>query len=111
MNYRKPKKHKSMDSDEDEEEPQNEPGTSSTSQPTEPVLPCHQGPAASTQGPAVRYSSADEESEYSVQSSAPSQDSQNTQYYPDLYVLTMMSIGQLHRKHTSVQQQPDHFAR
>ena len=54
-----------MDSDEDEEEPQNEPGTSSTSEPTEPVLSCHQGPAASTQGPAVRYSYADEESECS----------------------------------------------
>ena len=44
----KAKKHKSMDSDEDDEEPQNEPGTSSTSQPTEPVLLFHQRPAAST---------------------------------------------------------------
>ena len=32
------KKHKIMDSDEDDEEPQNEPGTSSTSPPTVPVL-------------------------------------------------------------------------
>ena len=99
-----------MDSDEDEEEPQIEPGTSSTSQPTEPVLPCHQGPAASTQGPAVLESSADEESECSDEYSAPSHDSQRTQYYPGLYVLTMKSFGQLHRKHTSMQQQLDHFA-
>ena len=40
------KKHKSMDSDEDNEEPQNEPGTSSTSQPFVPVLPLHQGQQA-----------------------------------------------------------------
>ena len=33
----KAKKHKSMDSDEDDEDPQNEPGTSSNSQPTLPV--------------------------------------------------------------------------
>ena len=32
------KKHKSVDSDEDDEEPQDEPGTSSTSQPSVPVL-------------------------------------------------------------------------
>ena len=41
------KRHKSMDSDEDDEEPQNEPGTSSTSQSFVPVLPLNQGPAAS----------------------------------------------------------------
>ena len=41
------KKHKSMDSDEDDEEPQNEPGSSSNSQLIVPVLPLHQGPAAS----------------------------------------------------------------
>ena len=43
------KKHKSMDADEDDQEPQNEPGTSSTAQLTEPVLPLHQVPAASFQ--------------------------------------------------------------
>ena len=42
------KKHKSMDSDEDDEEPQNEPGTSPTSQPFLPVLPLNQGAAASS---------------------------------------------------------------
>ena len=68
----KTKKHKSMDSDEDDEEPRNEPGTSSTSQPTEPELPLHQGPATSSQGPAassqgpiVLDNSADEDSESS----------------------------------------------
>ena len=35
----KAKKHKSIDSDEDDEEPQNEPGTSSNSQPAVPALP------------------------------------------------------------------------
>ena len=39
-------KYKSMDSDEDNEEPQNEAGTSSTSQPFVPVLPLHQGQQA-----------------------------------------------------------------
>ena len=53
MIYLCPKKHKSMDSDDDDEEPQNEPGTSSTSQPFVPVLPLNQGPAASSQGPAA----------------------------------------------------------
>ena len=84
----KAKKHKSMYSDEDDEEPQNEPGTSSTSQPTVPVLPVHQGPAASSQGPTVLDNSADEDSEYSDEYSAQSQDSQRTLYYPDLHVLT-----------------------
>ena len=54
-----------MNSDEDDEEPQNEPGTSSTSQPTVPVLPYYQGPAATFQGPAVLDNSADEDSECS----------------------------------------------
>ena len=44
------KKHKPMDSDEDDEEPQNEPGTSSNTQPIVPLLPLQQGPAASSQG-------------------------------------------------------------
>ena len=81
-------KHKFMDSDEYDEETQNEPGTSSTSQPTEPVLPLHQGPAASSQGPTVLDNSADEESEYSDEYSAQSLVSERTLYYPDLYVLT-----------------------
>ena len=77
-----------MDSDEEDAEPLNEPGTSSTSQPTDPVLPCHQGPAASTQGPTVLDNSADENSEYSDEYSAQSRDSERTLYYPVLYVLT-----------------------
>ena len=73
MNHRRPKKHKSIDSDEDDEEPQNEPGTSSNTQPTVPVLP---------------FDSGDEDSEYSDEYSAQSQNSERTLYYPDLYVLT-----------------------
>ena len=83
----KAKKHKSMDSDEDDE-PQNEPGTSSNSQPSVPVLPLHQGPAASSQGPAASAISGDEDSEYSDEYSAQSQDSGRRELYPDLYVLT-----------------------
>ena len=66
----KAKKHKFMDSDEDDEEPQNEPGTSSTFQPTEPLLLYHQGPAACIQGPAAPDNSLDEDSEYSDECSA-----------------------------------------
>ena len=73
---------------EGDEEPQNEPGTSSNSKPTDPVLPYHQRPAASTQGPTVLDNSADEGSEKSDEYSAQSQDSHTTQYFPDLYVLT-----------------------
>ena len=79
-----------MDPDEDDEEPQNEPGTSSKSQPTVPVLPLHQrpeassqGPAASSQGPAASAKSEDEDSEYC-----------DELLYPDLYILRMVSIGQ-----------------
>ena len=96
------KKHKSMDSDEDDEEPQNEPGSSSNCQPIVPVLPLHQGPAASSQGPAASAqgpaassqgpaafdNSADEDSEYSDEFSARSQDSGRTVFYLDLSVLT-----------------------
>ena len=57
----KAKKHKSMDSDEDDEEPQNEPGLSSNSQPTVPVLPLHSEPAAISQGPAACAISGDED--------------------------------------------------
>ena len=88
-------KHKSMDSDEDEEEPQNEPGTSSNSQPMVPVLPFHQGqaagsqgPAASSKGPAASNNSEDKDSEYGNEDSARSQDSGRTVLYPDPCVLT-----------------------
>ena len=77
-----------MDSDEDDEEPQNEPGTSSNSQPTVPVLSLHQEPAASSQGPAASAISGDEDSAYSDEYSAQSQDSGRTVLYPDLYVPT-----------------------
>ena len=59
----KAKKHKLMDSDEEDEEPHNELGTSSNSQPIIPVLPLHQGPAASSQGPAASANTEDEDSE------------------------------------------------
>ena len=91
----KAKKYKLMDSEEDDEEPQNEPGTSSNSQPTAPVPPLHQrpesssqGPAASSQGPAASANSEDEDSEYSDEYSAQTHDSGRTVLYPDLYVLT-----------------------
>ena len=70
-----------MDSDEDDEEPQNETGTSSNSQLTVPVLPLHQGPTASA-------ISGDEDSEYSDEYTAQSQDSGRTILCPDLNVLT-----------------------
>ena len=73
VNHRRPKKHKSIDSDEDDEEPRNEPGTSSNPQPTVPGLP---------------YISGDEDSEYSDEHSAQSRDSEKAMYFPDLYVLT-----------------------
>ena len=89
------KKHKSMGSDEDDEEPQNEPGSSSNSQRVVPVLPLHQGPAASSQeptsssqGPAAFDNSSDEDSEYSDEFRARSQDSGRTVFYTDLSVLT-----------------------
>ena len=82
------KKHKSVDSDEDDEQPQNEPGTSSTSQPFVPVLPWSQGPAASSQGPAASAKSDDENSECSDECSSRSQDSGRTVFHPDLHTLT-----------------------
>ena len=67
-----------MNSDEDDEEPQKEPGTSSNSEPTVPILPYHRGQAGSSQGLAAPYNSADEDSEYSDEHSAQSQDSENS---------------------------------
>ena len=67
---------------------ENEPGTSSTSQPFVPVLPLNQGPAASSQGPAVSANSGDENSEHRDEYSARSQDSGRTTLYPDLCILT-----------------------
>ena len=87
MIYQVPQKYKSMDSDEDDEEPQNEPGTTSTSQSSVPVLSLNQGPAASSQGPAVSANSGDEDSKYSDKYSARSQDPGRTGLYPDLYIL------------------------
>ena len=81
----KAKKHKSKDLNENDEEPQNELGTFSKSQPTVPVLPPHQEPAASSQGPAASTTPDDEDSEYSVEKSAQSQDCGRTVLFPDLY--------------------------
>ena len=64
------------------------PGTSSTSQPTDPVLLYHQGQAENFQGPTVLDNSADENSEFCDEYSAQSRDSERTLYYPVLYVLT-----------------------
>ena len=75
---------KHMDSDEDDEEPQNEPGTSSTSQSVIQVPPLHPGPAASSQGPAVSAISGDEDCEYSDEQNAQSQESGKTVLYTDL---------------------------
>ena len=91
-------KHKPMDSDEDGEEPQNEPGTSSNTQPSVPVLPLQQGSAASSQGPSASTNSEDEHTddldEYGERESGPttqsarSHDSGRTVLCPDLCVLT-----------------------
>ena len=67
-----------MDSDQEDEEPQNEPGTSSSSQPLVPLPPLNQGPAASSQGPATSANSEDENNEYSDEFCARSQDSGRT---------------------------------
>ena len=80
--------HIPMDSDEDEEEPQNELGTSSNSRSTVPVLPHHQGRAASSHGPFAFKNSADEDSEQSDEYSARCQDFGRTVFSPDLHVLT-----------------------
>ena len=64
----KAKKHKSLGSDKDDQEFQNELGTSSNSQPTAPVLLHQHGPAASA-------ISGDEDSDYSDEYSAQSQNS------------------------------------
>ena len=77
-----------MDSDENDEERQNEPRTSSTSQPFVPVLPLNQGPAASSQRPAASANSDDENSEKSDECSARSQDSGRTVLHPDPCILT-----------------------
>ena len=81
-------RHKFVDSDEDNGEPVNEPGTSSTLQPFVPVLPLHPGPTASSQGPAASAIPDNDDSDYSDEYSAQSQDSRRTLIYPALYVLT-----------------------
>ena len=77
-----------MNSEEDDEETQKEAGSSSNPQPAVPVLPRHQGPAASSQGPAASAISGDEDSEYSHEYSAQSHDSGRKVFHADLYVLT-----------------------
>ena len=67
MSHLRPKSTSPFDSDEDDEEPQNEPGTSSNSQPAAPVLP---------------YNSGDEDSEYSDEHSAQSRDSEKAFVLP-----------------------------
>ena len=69
----KTKKYKPMNSDEDDEEPRNPSATSSNAQPIAPALP---------------YNSGDEDSEFSDEYSADSQDSGRTVFYPDLHAMT-----------------------
>ena len=52
------------------------------------MLPLHQGPAASSQRPAATANFKDEDSGYSDEYGARSQDSTRTILYPDLFVLT-----------------------
>ena len=81
---RSAKQHKPIDSDEDDEETQNQPGTSSTSQTGVQVPPLHPGPAASSQRPAASAISGDEDSEYSDEYNAQSQESGKTVLFSDL---------------------------
>ena len=98
-----------MDSDDDDEEPQNEPGTSSSSQPSAPVLPLNQGPAASSQGPAASAYSDDENSEFCDEDSARSQVSGRTLLHPDLHTLTNDEHWKVTPEtHTSMQLLPGH---
>ena len=83
------KKHKSMDADEDDQEPQNEPGNSSTAQLTENQYSHFiKYQQQAFKGPAASAIPDNEDSEYSDECSAQSQDSQKTLHHRDLYVLT-----------------------
>ena len=104
----KAKKHRPMDSDEDDEVPQNEPGTSSHTQPPVPVLPLQSGSASSSHGPSTSTTltnsqrmststssedeSADNDDAHGEAESGPasarSHDSRRTVLFPDRYVLT-----------------------
>ena len=89
----KAKKHKPMDSDEDDEVPQNEPGTSSNTQPPVPVPPLQSGSTSSSQRTSTSTSSEDESADGEGESgpaiqSARSHDSGRTVLHPDLYILT-----------------------
>ena len=99
-----------MDSDEDVEVPRNEPGKSSNTQPTVPVLPLQPGSATSSHGPSTSTTStssqgtststssedesADNDDDHGEEESGPavrsarSQDSGRTVLHPDLCVLT-----------------------
>ena len=108
----KAKKHKPMDSDEDDKVPQNDPGTSSNTQPPVPllVLPLPSGSTFSSHGPSTstastssqrtststssKGESADIDDEHGEGESGPAvhsargHDSGRTVFCPDLYVLT-----------------------
>ena len=110
----KAKKHKPMDSD--DEIPQNEPGTSSNTQPPVPEVPLQSRATSSSHGPSTSTTStssqrisastssedesADNDDEQREGKSSPaahsarSQDSGRTVLYPDLYVLTNDEHGQ-----------------
>ena len=107
-------KRKSMDSDEDNEEAQNEPGSSSNSQPIVSVRPLHQGPqepAASSQGPAAFDNSADEGqwvqrwkecTKSGLRKNSVLPRSQRSDWW--------WALNSDPKRHTSMQPQPDHFA-
>ena len=92
-----------MDSDEDDQEPQNEHGTPSTSQPGIPVLPLHQGPAASSQVLAASANSENEDSEYSDWTVTPETHQYSAAAGSFRFVIT-------EKKRTAGCLQPDHYA-
>ena len=91
MICQKAKKHKPMDSDEDVEESQNEPGTSSN---TQPHCTSATSPAKTSCQLTRTIGHTDDDDEYEDGESGPamqsarSHDSGGTVLYPDLHVLT-----------------------
>ena len=87
MNFRRPKKHKSMDSDEDDEELQKTPNLFKL------LTHCTSTSCSSRTDSKFSRTSrpdnfVDEDTEYSYENSARCQDSEKTLFHPDLYVST-----------------------
>ena len=115
-------KHKIMDFDEDDEVPQNEPGTSSKTHPTVPVLPLRQGLATNSKEPLTSTNSTSSKRQpTSTSSENESTDDDDEhgegEYGPALKstrsrdwgrtIWPMMSTGPWGHNHTSMQPQPD----